>query len=267
MTEVATTDAPSNELATVDEQALIAGAVGGIDSEDLVLPVIKPTQQLTREVVDGKVAGGHFYNVVTGQDYGDEMNFVVVGYSKGRFLVHNRDQEDERTYVASGSTAPDTWPQEYAGKAFVDIPDAEEQWKLAANAEGGEWGHGPPIVTTHNYVGFVLESPDIPARIGLSRTSAPTARTINTLMRFGGKAPWANAIALKTEAREVRGKPFYVVKASQGPQCPAEVVEQAKNLAYEVQKAGAFALDGAEVEDADKAKTAKPKAPAGGVSV
>lgn len=257
------------DVAAYDEKALAAGAIAGIDQEDLVLPVIKITQQLSREVTDGNAESGHFINSVTGEDYGDSLDFVIVGYNKGRFLVHNRDEDDEKTYVASGPIAPDSWPPEYAGKAFADIPDAEEQWKARANdpEDPHEWGRGPVIVTTHNYVGFSTSDPGMPARIGLSRTSAPAAKKINTLLKFSQRAPWASAVTIYLVGDAKGGKPYYVAKAKQGPQSDADTVESAKALAHQVQEAGAFALDGSEVEEADKAGTAKPKAPAGGVSV
>jgi hypothetical protein len=263
------TETPDAKALAERDAELAAGAVAGIDKQDLVLPAIKPTQSLTREVVDGEVEAGVWFNTVTGEDYGKELEFVIVGYAKGRFYVHNRNEDGERTYVASGDTAPDSWPEEYAGRKFVDIEDAEEVWKKRANDpdDDHEFGKGPPITTTHNYVGFVLSEPGLPARLGLSRTSAPAAKKINTILRFGNRSPWASAIKLSLELREVRNKPFYVAKATQGSQSPPEVIEAAQKLAYEVQQAGAFALDGTEVEDADKGASEKPKTPAGGVAV
>jgi len=257
---------PGADLANVDEAALAANAIGQIEDADLVLPVITVTQQMSRAVTDGDVESGHFYNAVSGEDYGDELQFIIVAYAKGRFYVHNRDEEDERTYVASGPVAPDTWPEEYAGKLFADIPDAEEQWKVRSNAGEIEWGRGPTIVTTHNYVGFVKGETGIPARIGLSRTSAPAAKKINTILRFGGSAPWASAVKLTLDRREVRQKPFFVVKATQGEQSAPEEIEAAKILAVQIQQAGTFALDGGEATE-EKVADAKPSTPSGGVEV
>jgi hypothetical protein len=253
--------------AEVDEGLLAAQGLAQIDDADLVLPVIKLTQQLSRPVTDGKVSSGHFFNATAGKDYGEELEFIIVAYAKGRFYVHNRDKDDERTFVASGPVAPDTWPEEYAGQTFADIPDAEEQWKVRSNSGEIQWGKGPPIVTTHNFVGFPVDEPGSAARIGLSRTSAPTARKILTAMRMSQRPQWASTFVLSTKNREKGGKPFYIVQAEQGRQTTPEEVEAAKLLAYQIQQAGQFALTGEEVEDADKAATAKPKAPAGGVSV
>jgi hypothetical protein len=262
-------EAPSKSAlpAEVDESLLAAQGLAQIDDEDLVLPVIQLTQQLSRAVTDGKVPSGHFYDATAGKDYGENLEFIIVAYAKGRFYVHNRDKDDERTFVASGRVAPDTWPEPYAGQTFADISDAEEQWKARANAGEIEWGKGPPIVTTHNFVGFPVGEEGSAARLGLSRTSAPTARKILTAMRMSQRPQWASTFVLSTKVREKGGKPFFVVQAEQGRQTTPEEVEAAKVLAYQIQQAGQFALTGDEVEEADKAAQAKPKAPAGGVSV
>jgi hypothetical protein len=256
----------SKAVAVRDEAALAEQAVSGIDSKDLVLPVIQMTQQLSRAVTDGNAESGHFYNTVTGEDYGDSIEFVIVGYAKGRFLVYGRDTDEERTYVASGDVAPDSWPEEYAGQAFVDIPDAEEQWRARANDrnDSHEWGSGPPIVTTHNFVGFVTSEPSMPARVSISRTSAPAAKKILTALRFSGRAPWASTFNLAIDSREKRNKPYFVITAQQGQQTTPDQVESAQALASSIQEAGAFALDPA---DAAEDKSAKPKTPDGGVAV
>lgn len=264
----AVAEKPGSDLVPVDEQTLATRAISGIDEEDLVLPVIQVTQQLSRAVTDNKVSSGHFYNAVTGRDYGDELEFVIVGYQKGRFYVHNRDEDDEKSYVASGPVAPDSWPEQFAGRNFADIPEAEEQWKARANDpnDDHQWGRGPEIVTTHNYVGYVVDEPGLPARIGLSRTSAPAAKKINTVLSFSRRSPWASTFKLTLDEREVRNKPFFVVQASQGRQTETDEISAATELATRIQQAGAFALTGEEAVAEEKA-TAKPDTPKGGVEV
>lgn len=256
----------AQELATLDESAA-TDIVGAIDDEDLQLPVIQITQQLSRAVTDGKVDSGHFYNNVSGRDYGDALEFIPVAYQKGRFYVHNRDKPDEQTFVASGSVAPDSWPEEMAGENFADIPEAEEQWKERVNAGEIEWGKGPPIVTTHNFVGLAVDDLHSPARIGLSRTSAPAAKKILSVIRWSRRAPYASTYKLKLVGREKGGKPFYAAQAEQGRQTEGPELAAAQELFAAIKQAGAFALTGEEVGDEEKQAAAKPKTPAGGVDV
>lgn len=262
--EVSTTTEASTDLAKRDEE-LAAGALAGIHKEDLQLPVIKVTQQLSREVTDGDAESGHFVNTLTGEDLGDSIELVVCHYFRGRFYAPREGEFEGRTFVAGGDTAPSTWPAQYAGQKFVDIPDAEETYRERVNAGEVEWGRGPAITTTHNYIGFLLDDPGIPVRVSLMRTSAPAARKINTLISFGNRSPWNAAIKLETELRQDKQqRPFYVVKATQGRQTSAEEISQAQTLALEAQSA-AFQLTGDE-QLAD-GKADKPKTPAGGIDV
>jgi hypothetical protein len=255
------------ELAEGDAQRLAQAAIADIDPSDLQLPVIKIIQQMSKENTNGDAEPGTFFNTVTSESYGDELEFVIVRYAKGRFYVHNRDQEDERSFVANGKVAPDTWPEQYAGKTFVDIPDAEEQWKARSNAGEQEWGKGPPIVTTHNFVGFVADEPGVPARLGFSRTSAPAAKKVLSILSFSNREAWDSTFKFKLIPETKRNKTFYVAKSAQGAQTDVETRGAAQQLAALIEKAGSFALTGDEVEDADKSKGEKPQAPAGGVKV
>lgn len=264
---------PGAELTAQQEQDLIAKIVGKIDESDLVLPAIKITQQMTTEVAKGNVPAGIFLNTVTGEEYGSTIEFVVVDYNRGRFYVANRGEDNEQSYVASGEVAPDNWPEEFAGKVFADIPEAEEQHKARSNAGEIPWGRGPAIVTTHNFVGFVKTQGEdgeveysAPARLGLSRTSAPAAQKILSTMRFGGKAPWANAYKLTLNQDEKGGKVYYSASAVQGSQSDAPTVAHAQKLAVLVAQSGEVRLDGSEVDDADK-PAAAPATPEGGVKI
>ena len=260
--EVSTTG--STELAERDAE-LAQAALAGIQKEDLQLPVIKVTQQLSREVTDGDAESGHFVNTLTGEDLGDSIELVVCHYFRGRFFAPREGEFEGRTFVAGGDTAPSTWPAEYAGQKFVDIPDAEESYRERVNSGEIEWGRGPKITTTHNYIGFLLSDPGVPVRVSLMRTSAPAARKINTLISFGNRSPWNAAIKLETELRQDKQqRPFYVVKATQGRQTTPDEIAVAQSLALEAQSA-AFQLTGDEKLAEDKA--AKPATPAGGIEV
>jgi len=238
------------------EEALVQGVKGRVDKADLVLPAIKLTHSLTREVEDGDVSPGVYINSLTKKDYGDDVPFVVCGIYKGRFF------SDERgTFVARGDVAPDNWPEEYAGQPFADIPDAEEQWKLQANAEGGAWGQGPPISTTHNFVGFVVgDDSDLPLRLSLMRSSEPAAKKLKTLV-VSLRAPWDRAFQLRVRrGLNKEQKPFYATDVAAGESLSPEDRQRAVKLATEFRNAeqsGAIQETGDEAEA--KPGVAKPK--------
>lgn len=208
----------SQELEPAQIAELAQQALAGTDDKDVVLPVVKLTQGQSREVQNDKAEIGHYINTLTGEDYGGSVELVVVSAYKGRFLSDDNDD----VYVASGEVAPKNWPEEYAGKHFADIPVAEEQWKLRSNANEIEWGKGPVIETTHNFIGFRPEEPALPLRISLKSTSAKAGKVLNTLLRVSG-APWDNTYVLSADrTQNAKEQIYHVAKVAQGRQTTAE---------------------------------------------
>ena len=212
------------------EAELAQAAVADLGEAAPTLPLLSVTQSLSKAVTQRGVPVGHFVNTLTDHDYGDAVELVVVYAGKGRFLAP-KDSPDGKTHVAFGDTAPDNWPEKYAGRRFDELPDAEETFREAANAEGGSWGSGPPINTTKNFIGFLVEDPAIPVRLSLMRTSIPAANKIEALIKWSFKAPWHNVIALSTRKTEnSQGQPYHVVEATQGRETTDEERGAAVNL-------------------------------------
>lgn len=251
------------ELAEVsaEEQALADAVKGGIDRSKLKLPALKLTQALTKEVESGDAKAGEFLNSLTGESYGESAEIVIASVFNGRFF-----SEDGKNYAAQGDVAPDNWPEEYAGKSFADIPDAEEQWKLAVNENEHPWGSGPPIATTYNFVGYVVGHEELPVRLSLMRAATPAASKINTLLA-AARAPWDRGIVVRAVRDVGKGdKPYYNYEISQGeittPELRQKTVELAQQLLAAVAK-GDVELTGDESGGGKK----KPAEKAGGLGV
>jgi hypothetical protein len=253
---------PSTELEapSAAELELAKGSLAAVDTEKLVFPVVKLTQQLTKEVASGDVESGHFLNTLNDEDYGTSLDLIVCHYYKGRF--YSPKGEDD-TWVANGPVAPSGWPEKYANKPFADIPDAEENFRARVNAGEIPWGSGPPITTTHNYIGYVPENPDLPVRFSLMRSSAPAADKINTLLLFGGGTPWSKIIHLESQLKsDKQDRPYYVVRASQAGATDAEQRETAQKFARLAQERQSELP-----ADATEEKPSKPSKPSAGLDV
>lgn len=256
-TDLTTPEQRAAELAKQDEELAAAG-LANIDKTKLALPIIQLTQQLSNAVTDNKVESGHWYNNITGEDYGTDIEVVLAWYYMGRFYA---PEDSDQSYVASGAVAPSSWPEEFAGKHFADIPQAEEQHRAQANAEGGSWGSGPEIETTHNFIGFVVGDPDTPVRISLKSTSNPAATKIQTLASFA-RSFYVNTFRLSiTERRNKANKPYFVAQAEKGVQTTEEQRNVAREIASAMQQQQ-FSLVGDEPEPERPAKPGKPKAAA-----
>lgn len=258
-TDIEQRDRGELEPLTPEEQVLVDAARSQIDRSKLVLPALKLTQSLTGEVQEGNAEPGEFINSLTGENYGSEVELVVAALFDGRFY-----SSDGSNYAAQGDVAPDNWPEEYAGKPFADIPDAEEQWKAATNANEHPWGKGPPISTTHNFVGLVVGSEStLPVRLSLMRAANPSAFKLQTLI-YAARAPWDRTFILKAK-REVNAsnQAYFIPDVSQGGVTDPELRQAAVNLAQEfatAKAAGEVELAGDEATGGGKAKPAAKKA-------
>lgn len=259
-----TTTPSAAELEKQDAE-LSQQALGNIDRTSLKLPMIVITQQLTAEVTDREIESGRWLNKVTGEDFGEDIEFVPAYYYKGRFYS---PKDEERTYNADGPVAPDNWPDEFAGKNFADIPQAEEQHKAQANAEGGEWGSGPAIQTTHNFIGYLTQYPGIPVRISLKSTSSSAAEKINNIALFAGSY-WSNVFNLSVAGRRnKKDQPYFVCTVRKGDQTDNDQRALAREIAYHAGHSR-YELDGdaAAVEADAPAAKPKPEKPAGAADV
>ena len=229
---------------TPEQEALLARRVKAkVDKKNLVLPIVKLGQSTTEEVKAQKAKAGEFINSVTGHNYGSEFDFVIADTFQGRFY---RAKGGQAFVAGPGQTvAPDHWPPEYAGQPFVEIPDAEEQFFAAANAGEREFGGGPPISTSFNYVGYIIgesfpeevaESRLLPVRLSLMRTSASAAKTIDTLLTIW-PTPWDRKIKVEAVPDKNDEGAYFRVEVSEGEKTDTIERSAAVNLAVTAEKA------------------------------
>lgn len=223
------------DLATVG-QDLSDSIKANIDKRNLILPILKLGNQLTAEVKAHKAESGDFINSLTGQNYGRELELVLAGYFEGRFW---KDPSTKQTYVSQSEVIPATWPHPDAGKPFAESLESEERWRERVNAGEIKWEGGPPISTTHNFIGFVVgEDESAPVRLSLMRTSVKAAKTILSLISFE-KQVWDRTLRIfSTETSGAEG-PYFVASASRGDVTTGEQRQAAVELATGIRNAQA----------------------------
>jgi hypothetical protein len=193
--EVAVRDQADLPAVSAEEAALGAAVQGQIDRTRLKLPALKVINGLSKEA--GEIPLGHLYNGLTLDDLGEEVEIVVASIYYGRFYS---PKGDGKSYSARGDVAPQNWPDEYAGKRFTELSDAEEQWKIDVNNGEHPWGSGPPIQTTTNFICVLADDPKSPLRLSMKSSDTPTAEKIVSLIATG-RMPWDFRFALAVESR------------------------------------------------------------------
>lgn len=256
-TEVAPAE-KGGEVVGSEEQAIIDNIRSKFGSNDFVLPILKLTQALSKEVQNGDAKPGELVNSLTGENYGDEVELVVCEFFKGRFYA----TEDGKVYVAQSEVIPDSWDHADSGKRFDESLDAEEQWKARSNSGEIAWGKGPPIATTFNYVAFI-PGEDAPLRVSLMKSETPAARKLNTQISMA-QAPWDYVfrVAVKGEVNS-RQQAYHVREITRGRKTTPEERQSAVQLATQFAEAAArsgVALVGEE-DSTEKKRTRKAGAP------
>lgn len=243
--EVATQQGTAVEVAlSPEEQALVAQQQGEFSGDSFQVPILKVGQPLTKEVTNGDADAGEFINTLTGDGLGNQIEFIVAYYQKGRAAS---DPETRKYYVAFGDTIPEAWAdlvgEEWVGQRFDEYPDAEEVYKKRANAKEIKWGKGPLVSTTHNYTGLAVVSPpegsdeeeDLqPVRLTLKRTDVPAAKKINSLynMSFGRNRPFYDKrFVLTTKAKEFTQGTAFLVQPTLGKDTTPDERQLASKLA------------------------------------
>jgi hypothetical protein len=228
-------------------EALAAEFKSDLSQDEFVVPMLKVVQGSSKNV-PGDARSGDFVNALTGEVFGDSIEFVPAAYYKGRFLSR---RDEGKSWSASGDVVPENWPEELRGQRFEDLPEAEEVYKQRVNAKEIPWGKGPSIQTTYNFVGFVRGT-DVPVRLSFKSTGKSAAQKLKALLRVPA-APWDNAVNLRTHQTENKsGDAYYEVIVERGEETAAEERLTAVQIAQGVKNQRGRFTDDDPIEDDEK---------------
>lgn len=245
------------EVSAEQEAALAARVKGQVDRSKLQLPAIKVVNGLSKEA--SEVAQGTLINSLTGEEYGESVKIVISDFYYGRFYAL---KGGGKAYTARGEIVPDSWPEEYAGQRFTELDDAEEQWKLAVNADEHPWGSGPPVQTTINFVVTLADNPGYPLRLSMKSSDTPTANKILQMIDMS-PTPWAYTYTVSSEGRATPNGSgtYYGFKAEQFGTASDEQRQAAVKIAQAFQSAvdSGDGVDEVGSDDADAKNQEKDK--------
>lgn len=234
-TEVAVKDdaALSTEFADLEAE-LTAQNAEETEAADLQIPLLKIGQALTSEVVEGEARPGEFINSLTREGLGEEVQFVVAGFQKGRF-DHGDRKAGLRARKAYGMKNVPWNDDPHYGEAFSEHPDAEETYSKRVNAGEIDWGKGPRISTTFDFTGFVVpeegEEP-LPVCLSLMRMNRKAAQKWYTLLKAVlQNRYWDAVFTLSTDRVSNDSGTFYVINIKQARKTTPEEKQRALQLA------------------------------------
>lgn len=239
--ELATQEQAAAELAEA-EKSVLADVQGDLQGVRLTVPLLKVVQGTTRDAPEDAQLG-EFFNSLTGETFGKSVELIVSRFNYGRLYSPSKERiaagEEDKTFVAGpGDVAPDNWPEQYRGRRWVDIEDAEETYRELANpgpngeAPRIEWGDGPPISTTYNFTGYIRGS-EVPIRLSLKRADTKTAQKMVTLMR-AQRAPWDKTLVVSSSKVTKGDRTWQALSASFGEPTTVEEKSAAVQLAIQM---------------------------------
>jgi hypothetical protein len=210
------------KMPTAEEMAIAAQAMGNIGTEGLVIPRLKLTQGLTKEVSDGDAMPGHYINSVSMEDYGTELYVSMLVPQHIRLLIP----------VGQGlqCRSIENKPNPMMG---VGTPGG-----LCAKCSYAQWVGKEPPMCNEAYQYYILVVDDkgelldpMPMAITFMKTSFKEAKKWNTMMMMVAKnlLPWQLVYKLSFDKiNNDKGNYFSPkVNTLKGVQSSAEVQELA----------------------------------------
>jgi hypothetical protein len=191
-TKLAKVEEQQTSALMVPGQSIVAG-VDTLDSTDFTIPRVRLLQSVSAEVQEGLAKPGTLKNSLTGEEYGDRLDFVPVLVFKSRIRFDVKELKCRSNDAVTGVGDP--------GGACAECPYAE--W--------GENREAPECAVVYNYPSIILDangqSDGMPVAVSLMRTSTPAAKKLNTMLKFD---PKGSVYELFTEKRENEKGKFYV---------------------------------------------------------
>lgn len=191
---------PDSQVMSVDDEFKV-------DLRDMVLPRFKIAQALTKEVQDGDAKAGDIINSVTGESYGNTLEFVVLSYRKGQMFLQPGAgllcrSSDGKTAWGDPEMTGEQGPRECATCPFRKWVDRTP----------------PPCAETHNYLILLPETLEA-GMLTLMKSGVKPAKVLNTMIiqarersrRAGGpQVSWSQVFELTARKTENKKGTFYI---------------------------------------------------------
>jgi len=204
---------------------------------DIVLPLNRMVQPMSKAAEDGAAKPGDFVNSLTGENYGSEIEFIVAGHFYG-VSYSNRDEDFFAAIPGDANTRiPSSWPHPDAGKLFGESDAFEDRFKELVNSGViEEWGDGPDFSITYNFVGYRKGDHAMPERVSLMKTSSPAAKKLLSLTGLD-RFPWGHRYKISTRKVEENGNRYWVADVVRGEATEPDDLEAIVPLAVELHRA------------------------------
>ena len=216
--------APTSHIVTPDAMY----GLEGLEREDITLPRIKLLQAMSDEVSNNNASPGEWLNMLSGQSYGTQFEFIPISVWKSRtYFAENRDDS----------------PICRSADAFTSI-DGHQCLIECQHDKAWEWKDGAPPRCTLGYNYLVIPIVDtFPAIITLMKTSFKAGKALNTLL-VAARCPAWHWVYEFYSVKESNSRGTYYVAAVRKkiddgkPVMTDETMRETAETFYHMMKAG-----------------------------
>lgn len=178
------------ESKVVPFRGAVVGGLENLDAQDITIPRVRLLQATSREVQRGEAKVGTFQNSLTGENYGSKLEFIPFQVFKSRVRF------SQKTALC------------ISRDAITGIGDPGGDCETCSFSQWGSEREAPECSLVYNYLSWLPgRDEELPIAVSLMRTSIPTARKFNTILRFDRKGA---AYELYPEQKENEKGMFFI---------------------------------------------------------
>ncbi len=210
-----------------------------LKAADMSMPFLRIGQDKTPAVEAGTVKEGHFYNTLTGEDYGETVGITILHAATGQMRFGDYDQDEgilcrsDDGIIAASANGKDSKGKPTAECASCVLKDWTKHPRTGADV--------PPECARHSKFFVLVGETHDAAILDLSNTNFPAARKLNTMLgQLAGQGLDAFARTFLLSGKKVTGGKFtyHIIDVSQGEYTDEPTFNKAEKV-YESMK-GSF---------------------------
>ena len=224
-------------LTTRPESGISFGS-SQLDAEDFIPPRVKIVQAMSDERSEG-VDEGSFFNTLTSEDYGSELNFIPIGTFKNRVLLVRTERRKEINAALKKAGIP------LLGNDVEGLSCRSLDMEVGRGKPGVACGEcplsqwtgddqmTPPLCSETYNVTAINDAGDL-IILGFSKSSAKVGKRLFSMMRLTAGKPWKSQYTANTrEEKGAQGR-YYVPVIRKSGTPPPELMRLAEEFAAQL---------------------------------
>lgn len=218
--------------ALVDPRSGKARGFEGMEQSDVIIPRIAIAQSTSKRVVDGDLRVGALYNTITGDTYvgpdgKPQLDFIACMFSKNRRFWDKQDKNNQICMSDDGKKAVT------GHNCSTECPFNAYDWSVDEKQQRV----APACTLFYNYLSIISPFESLfPTSISMGRTSARTAKQLNSVAMLSGEDLFSRIYRLTTEKKENNKGAFYILKIAVIGRAPTDIYKKAEETASRLHK-------------------------------